>query len=86
MARLSDDRISTLARQSLEALRKAGKILDERLALGEAKRVLSEQFQLEDRLEQAVRSKIPPRVVPGSREWDVQYRRIMEEEIRKRRG
>ena len=86
MARLSDDRISTLARQCLEGVRKAGKVLDERHALAEAKLVLREQFQLEDRLDSVVRAKMPRNVTPGSREWDVVYRRTMEEQIRKYRG
>lgn len=86
MARLSDDRISALARLSVEALRPAGQIRDERRALLEAKRVLSECFQLEDRLDEVVRSRIPRRVTPGSSEWEILYRRYMEEEIRKVRG
>jgi hypothetical protein len=48
MARLSDDRISDLARRVLVAARSAGEIRDERRALLEAKRVLAECFQLED--------------------------------------
>ncbi len=86
MARLSDDRISALARLSVEALRPCGQIRDERCALLEAKRVLSECFQLEDRLDEVVRSRIPRRVAPGSSEWEILYRRYMEEEIRKIRG
>ena len=86
MARLSDDRVSDLARRVLEAVRRGGKILDERRALLEAKRVLSECFQLEDRLDPVVRSRIPRRVMPGTEEWEILYRRYMDEEIRKARG
>lgn len=86
MARLSDDRISHLARKVLEAARRAGEVRDERRALLEAKRVLSECFQLEDRLDPVVRSRIPRRVMPGTAEWEILYRRYMEEEIRKVQG
>jgi len=86
MARLSDDRISDLARKVLEAVRRGGEILDERRALLETKRVLSECFQLEDRLDPVVRSRIPRRVIPGTEEWEILYRRYMDEEIRKSRG
>jgi hypothetical protein len=86
MARLSDDRVSDLARRVLEAARRSGEILDERRALLETKRVLSESFQLEDRLDPVVRSRIPRRVIPGTEEWEILYRRYMDEEIRKSRG
>jgi hypothetical protein len=86
MARLSDDRISSLARKVVEAARGGGNIADERRALLEAKRVLSESFQLEDRLDPVVRSKIPRRIIPGSAEWDILYRKYMDEEIRKVQG
>ena len=68
MARLSDDRISHLARKVLEAAGRGDAVVDERRALLEAKRVLSECFQLEDRLDPTVRSRIPRRVAPGTAE------------------
>ena len=37
----------------------------------------------EARLDQLARGRMPKRVVPGSREWDVLYRRYYEEERRK---
>jgi hypothetical protein len=86
MARLSDDRISHLARKVVEAARAAGAVRDERRALQEAKRVLAESFQLEDRLDPVVRSRIPRRVSPGTEEWEILYRRYMDEEIRKAQG
>lgn len=86
MARLSDDRVSHLARRVLEAARGAGEIRDERRALLEVKRVLGECFQLQDRLDPVVRSRIPRRVTPGTAEWEILYRRYMDEEIRKVQG
>ena len=55
----------------------------ERLFLAEAKRVLTEGFSLDERLDQLARRRTPKRVLPGSREWDVLYRRYYEEERRK---
>ena len=86
MARLSDDRISHLARKVLEAAARGDAVVDERRALLEAKRVLSECFQLEDRLDPIVRSRIPRRVAPGTAEWEILYRRYMDEEILKIQG
>jgi hypothetical protein len=86
VARLGDDRVSHLARLALEALRGGGTVRDERRALLEAKRVLSQHFQLEDQLDPVVRARIPKRVMAGTPEWDILYRRYMEEEIRKVRG
>jgi len=53
------------------------------LFLAEAKRVLTEGFSLDERLDQLARGRMPKRVLPGSREWDVLYRRYYEEERRK---
>ena len=86
MARLSDDRISSLAREALDAARSRLEIRDERRALLEAKRVLAECFQLEDRLDPVVRSRIPPRVAAGTVEWEILYRKYMDEEVRKLQG
>jgi hypothetical protein len=86
MARLSDDRISHLARKVVEAARTVGEIQEDRRALTIAKRALAECFQLEDRLDAVVRSRIPRRVSPGTEEWEILYRRYMDEEIRKVRG
>jgi hypothetical protein len=86
MARLSDDRISHLARKVVEAARTVGAIQDERRALTVVKRALAECFQIEDRLDAVVRSRIPRRVSPGTEEWEILYRRYMDEEIRKVQG
>jgi hypothetical protein len=86
VARLSDDRVSHLARLALEAVRGGGKVTDERRALQESKRVLADHFQLEDHLDPVVRRRIPKRVMPGTAEWEILYRRYMEEEVRKVRG
>lgn len=85
MASLRDDRISHLAHLVLEAVRPVIGVRDERRALLLAKQVLSEIFQIEDRLDDVVRKRIPWRVIPGSSEWEILYRRYMEEEVRKLR-
>ena len=57
-------------------------------ALMETKQVLHQFFQREDRFDEIVRQKIQSlsrHVPPGSREWDVLYRKYLEEEMRKER-
>jgi uncharacterized protein len=86
MSRLSDNRIAALSRLLLRALPPEGEVVSERAALVEAKRLLSEHFQRDDKIEEIVRRKIASlsrRVVPGSTEWEVLYRRYFEEEAKK---
>ena len=86
MSRLSDNRVAALSRLLLRTLSPEGEILSERAALVEAKRLLSEHFQRDEKIDEIVRRKIASlsrRVVPGSTEWEVLYRRYFEEEIRK---
>jgi hypothetical protein len=90
VTRLSENRISHLAHLIMDGLRKAGlaEFPNEGRALGETKLVLNEFFQREDQLEDIVRQKIQSlsrHVPPGSREWDILFRKYYEEEMRKRR-
>jgi hypothetical protein len=88
VSRLSDNRISALARLALRELAAAGQVVNERAALAESKRILAEHFQRDDKIDELVRRKIASlsrRVVPGSTEWDVLYRRYFEEESRKQK-
>ena len=85
---LSEARLSFLSHALLQAVtsEKLGRVRNERLFLTEAKRALSDGFSLDARLDQLARGRMPKRVVPGSREWDVLYRRYYEEERRKLGG
>lgn len=85
---LSEGRLSFLSHALLKAVGadKLGTIRNERLFLAEAKRVLSDGFDLDARLDKLARARMPKRVMPGSREWDVLYRRYYEEERRKLGG
>jgi hypothetical protein len=90
MIRLSDSRVSHLARLILDGLRKEGlaEFKAEGRALIATKQVVGGFFQSEDKIDEAVRHKIQSlsRPVPvGSREWDVLYRKYFEEESRKHR-
>jgi hypothetical protein len=90
VSRLSESRISHLAHLIVDGLRK-GNLADfahEGRALSETKRVLHDVFQQEDHIDDIVRQKIlslSRHVPPGSREWDVLYRKYFEEEMRKQR-
>ena len=85
---LSEGRLSFLAHALLKVVtdEHLGRTRNERLFLSEAKRVLAEAFSLDGRLDELVRARMPRRVVPGSREWDVLYRRYYEEERRRLGG
>lgn len=88
MSRLSDNRINALARLVLRVLATEGEVVSERAALAESKRLLADHFQRDDKIDEIVRRKIASlsrRVVAGSPEWDVLYRRYFEEEARKRK-
>jgi len=88
VTRLSDNRINALARLILRVLATEGEVVNERAALAESKRVLAEHFQRDEKIDEVVRRKIASltrRVVAGSMEWDVLYRRYFEEELRKRK-
>ena len=88
--RLSEARISHLAHLIMSGLskRKLTEFPNERLALLETKQALNDFFQREDQIDDFVRHKISSlsrHVPPGSREWDVLYRKYYEEESRKHR-
>jgi uncharacterized protein len=90
VSHLSENRISHLAHLILGGLRKESLVSfpNEGRALSDTKQVLHEFFQGEDHIDEIVRQKIMSlsrRVPPGSREWDVLYRKYFEEEMRKHR-
>lgn len=88
MSQLSDNRVAALARAVLRVMSTEGEVLSERAALVEAKRILAEHFQRDEKLDMAVRRKIASlsRQIPqGSAEWEILYRRYFEEEARKRK-
>jgi hypothetical protein len=90
MSRLSENRISHLAHLVLNGLRKAklGEFPNEGRSLAETKLALREFFQRDDQIDAIVRRKISSLsrpVPPGSREWDILYRKYFEEEARKQR-
>jgi hypothetical protein len=85
----SEGRLSHLAHQVIKVLRAEGlaDIENERLALQEIKHALDGQRDRDSRLDEIVRRKIASlsrKVPPGSAEYDILYRRYMEEEQRKK--
>ena len=91
MSRLSESRISHLAHLVVDAIKRGdlGEFRNEGRALAETKRVLHEFFERDDHLDELVRKKIQSlsRHIPlGSREWDVLYRKYLEEEMRRQKN
>jgi hypothetical protein len=86
--RFSEARKSYLAHLIVSTLHKEGlaEIENERLVLAEIKQVFEQDYQVDARIDAAVRKKIASlsrRVPPGGREWDILYRQYYEEETRK---
>jgi hypothetical protein len=91
MSRLSESRISHLAHLVVDGVKRAelAIFLNDGRALAETKRVLHEFFEPEDHLDDVIRQKIQSlsrHIPPGSREWDVLYRKYLEEEMRRRKN
>jgi uncharacterized protein len=91
MSRLSESRISHLAHLVVNGIKRDGlaELPNEGRALSEAKRVLHEFFEREDHYDDIVRQKIQSlsrSIPPGSREWDVLYRKYLEEEMRRQKN
>ncbi|MBM4133965.1 MAG: DUF507 family protein [Nitrospira sp.] len=89
---LSDDKVTHLSHVILAFLKKtpAAKLKgDETQALREIKRVLASELIQEETVERTVRARLASYARPiteGSQEWDVLYRKAMEEELRKHRS
>ena len=87
---ISEDRISHIAHKVIDKLWKDD-LVDfpiEPRALQRVKLSLDEFFTISDEIDQTVRRKLASysqTKVPGSREWEILYRKFYEEEAAKRR-
>lgn len=93
MALLSEEKTSHLSHMILHCLKRtpAARLArlkgDETQALRAVKRVLASELAEEEQLDRLVRAKLESysrRIVEGSPEWEVLYRKTFEEEARKR--
>jgi hypothetical protein len=87
--RLSEDRISHIAHLIFDAVWKDDMVdfTDDKKALLEIKKVITDYLKVEDEADSAARLKIRSlsRGVPeGSREWDILYKKYFEEEKTKK--
>jgi hypothetical protein len=89
--RLSEDRIyhiSHLVQDMLIRNRNVDILQTEERVLREIKRTIADELKFEDEADEAARRTIQSlsrRVPEGSREWDVLYRKYVEEELNRRR-
>jgi len=63
-------------------------IADEEVLLKQIKQVLFDESRVDDEIDRAVRARLASysrKIAEGSEEWDVLYRKGIEEELRKRR-
>lgn len=89
MTKFSDDRISHLAHLVHDGLYNDELVdyPDDDKALREIKRTLIEYFKVEEEADRLAREKIESLkrgVAEGSREWEVLYRKYLEEELERR--
>jgi hypothetical protein len=89
--RLSEDRISHISHLIQDMLirnRNIDVLQTEERVLRETKRTIADELKFEDEADEAARRTIQSlsrRVPEGSREWDVLYRKYVEEEMNRRR-
>lgn len=89
--RLSEDRISHISHLILDKLvqdRNVDALQAEERLLREIKRTITEELKFEDEADTAARRTIQSlsrRVPEGSPEWEVLYRKYLEEELRRRK-
>jgi hypothetical protein len=87
--KFSDDRIAHIAHKIRDSLSQ-GRLAtypDEDRALRDIKKTLIDYLKIEDESDEAARAKVASLkrgVVEGSREWDVLYRKYLNEEMAKR--
>lgn len=89
MTNFSDDRLSHLAHLIHDRLYQDEDVdyVDEDKALREIKKRLIDYFKVEEAADNMVREKIASLkkgVYEGSREWEILYRKYLEEELAKR--
>lgn len=88
--RLSEDKISHLSHVAFDALVKGGAaelLEDDAKVRRELKQLIARRMKEEDEVEDIVRKKIQSysrRILEGSPEWDVMFRKHYEEEMNKR--
>lgn len=90
--RLSDDKVSHLSHLILEELIESEDLLeimgDEPRVRREIKKAILDEFQIEDEIEREARktlSTYSQKIVEDSREWDIMFRKICEQEMDKKR-
>ena len=89
--RLSEDRISHISHLIQDMVirnRNIDALQPEERILREIKRTIADELKFEDEADEAARRTIQSlsrRVPEGSREWDVLYRKYVEEEMNRRR-
>ena len=90
MSQISENRISRLAHLVVDGLGAAALVqfTNHAHALRESKRIMADFFSADTSLDEFIRQKIQSlsrKVPPGSREWEVLYRKYREEELKKRK-
>jgi len=91
VSHVSESRIARLAHLVLDGMLAAdlAEVRNPPAALRETRRIMADFFNHESVLDEIVRRKIHSlarSVPPGSREWDILYRKYREEELKKHKN
>ena len=83
---ISEDRVSHLAHKIVERIWRddLADWTDERRALECIKESLAAYFHVAEEIEEAVRAKLKTKI-PGSRDWEILYHKLYQEELAKRK-
>ena len=88
--KLTEDRVSHISHLIIDTLYKDDLVDyphdEDEPALRAVKRLITQYLQVDDRASEAARQKIlsqSKRIIEGSREWDILYRKYLEEELNK---
>ncbi|MGD0267564.1 MAG: DUF507 family protein [Candidatus Sulfotelmatobacter sp.] len=87
--RLSRDKVNVLARAVFDVLKQTDEvefIEDPNAIRQQARKILEDLLNHEERIDQAARQKIESQkrtILEGSQEWDILYRKYYNEEVKK---
>ena len=85
--RLSDDKVnhlSHLVADELESNEKVEFLKDKNSIRLLIREVIKKELELDTDIDKIVKSKIPKKMQEGSRQWDIMYDKIFQEEMAKR--
>ena len=85
--KLSDDKVNHIAHIVANVLEKEEKLTllkDKNTVRLKIREVITTELQIDDAIDLVVRASIPNKIREGSRQWDIEYTKLFEQELAKR--